>query len=118
MVMSAHLKVMDVNALSYLYTKLKNNIDEYQSQYTDTLDQATNMLTDTANNYATIDYVNSASVASAAKLTTARTIALTGAVTGSVAFDGSGNVSIATSVQSGTSAPSTLATGSVYYVYE
>jgi hypothetical protein len=37
-------------------------------------------------------------VASAAKLTTARTIALTGAVTGSVSFDGSGNASIATSV--------------------
>lgn len=37
-------------------------------------------------------------VASAAKLTTARTISLTGAVTGSVSFDGSGNASVVTSV--------------------
>lgn len=37
-------------------------------------------------------------VASAAKLTTTRTISLTGAVTGSVSFDGSGNTSISTSV--------------------
>lgn len=46
------------------------------------------------------------SVASAAKLTTARTISLTGAVTGSVSFDGSGNASIATSV--GTIAASSI----------
>lgn len=38
------------------------------------------------------------SVASANKLSTARTISLTGAVTGSVSFDGSGNASISTSV--------------------
>ena len=38
-----------------------------------------------------------AAAASAAKLTTARTIALTGDVTGSVSFDGSANVSITTS---------------------
>ena len=38
------------------------------------------------------------SVASAGKLSTARTISLTGAVTGSVSFDGSGNASISTSV--------------------
>lgn len=37
-----------------------------------------------------------ASVGSAAKLSTARTIALTGAVTGSAKFDGSGNVNIST----------------------
>ena len=37
-------------------------------------------------------------VASASKLTTARTISLTGAVTGSTSFDGSGNASISTSV--------------------
>ncbi len=39
-----------------------------------------------------------ASAISAAKLATARTIALTGDVTGSVAFDGSGNVSMVTAV--------------------
>ena len=38
---------------------------------------------------------------SAAKLTTGRTIELTGAVTGSVSFDGSGNVSMSTSVNHG-----------------
>jgi hypothetical protein len=37
-------------------------------------------------------------VASAAKLTTARTISLTGAVTGSVSFNGTSNASISTSV--------------------
>ena len=41
---------------------------------------------------------NSTFEGSAAKLTTARTIELTGAVTGSVSFDGSGNVSLSTSV--------------------
>lgn len=38
------------------------------------------------------------SVASAAKLTTARNIAISGAVTGNANFDGSGNISISTSV--------------------
>jgi hypothetical protein len=41
---------------------------------------------------------NSTFEGSAAKLTTARTIQLTGAVTGSVTFDGSGNVSLSTTV--------------------
>jgi hypothetical protein len=57
---SGRIKIMDVNALSYLYTKLKNNIDDYQNQYTDTLNQATNILTDAANNYATKTYVDEA----------------------------------------------------------
>src|SRR6056300_773576 len=41
---------------------------------------------------------NSTFEGSAAKLTTGRTIELTGAVTGSVSFDGSGNVALSTSV--------------------
>jgi len=41
---------------------------------------------------------NSTFAGSAAKLTTGRTIELTGAVTGSVSFDGSGNVALSTSV--------------------
>lgn len=40
----------------------------------------------------------SSNIASATKLQTARTISLTGAVTGSVNFDGSGNVSLATTL--------------------
>ena len=46
----------------------------------------------------------------AAKLTTARTITLTGDVTGSVSFDGSGNVSMATTL----SAAGTVVDGGVY----
>lgn len=42
-----------------------------------------------------------ANAASATKLFTARTISLTGATTGSTSFDGSGNVSIATTLASG-----------------
>ncbi|OOS24644.1 pyocin knob domain-containing protein [Moraxella pluranimalium] len=42
----------------------------------------------------------SSNVASATRLQTARTISLTGAVTGSVSFDGSGNVSIGTTLPS------------------
>ena len=57
-------------------------------------------------------------VASASKLATARNIALTGSVKGSANFDGSGNISIATTVNCGTTAPSSLANGQVYYVYE
>lgn len=45
------------------------------------------------------------SVLSAPKLTTARTISLTGDATGSVSFDGSANVSIATTVTSAGTAP-------------
>lgn len=44
--------------------------------------------------------VNNAIPGSAAKLTTARTISLTGDVTGSVSFDGSGNVSTAATLAS------------------
>ena len=56
--------------------------------------------------------------ATATKLATARTIALTGSVKGSGTFDGSGNLSIATTVNCGTTAPTSLANGQVYYVYE
>ena len=68
------------------------------------------------------NYAGSSSVGgvanSAAKLATARNIALTGSVKGSANFDGSGNISIATTVNCGTTAPSSLANGQVYYVYE
>lgn len=36
------LKVLDVNGLSYLYTKLKNNIDDFQSASKATLDASAN----------------------------------------------------------------------------
>ena len=52
-----------------------------------------------------------------AKWGTARTLALSGAVTGSASVDGSGNVTIATKVNYGTSAPGSLATGTVYFQY-
>lgn len=45
-----------------------------------------------------ISNISTATVAKADQLTTARTIALSGAVTGSVSFDGSENVTISTSV--------------------
>lgn len=53
----------------------------------------------------------SKSVASAAKLTTARTIAVTGAVSGSAAFDGSENASIATTLNDVSSDKITAMTG-------
>lgn len=53
----------------------------------------------------------SKSVASAAKLTTARTIAVTGAVSGSAAFDGSKNASIATTLNDVSSDKITAMTG-------
>lgn len=53
----------------------------------------------------------SKSVASAAKLTTARTIAVTGAVSGSATFDGSENASIATTLNDVSSDKITAMTG-------
>ena len=50
------------------------------------------------NDAATKSYTDNAAVSSAAKLTTPRTISLTGPVTGSVSFDGSANASIATGI--------------------
>lgn len=58
------------------------------------------------------------SATSAVKLATARTITLSGAVTGSANFDGSANITITNKVAYGTSAPSSLADGSLYCVYE
>lgn len=58
----------------------------------------------------------------ATKLATARTINITGAVVGSATFDGSGDITITTASNSsanyGTTAPSSLANGEVFYVYE
>lgn len=59
-----------------------------------------------------------ANAVSASKLATARTISISGAVSGSASFDGSGDITINTIVQSGTAAPSSLANGSIYCVYE
>lgn len=81
--------------------------------YTNLVDTATNANTasmivkrDASGNFSagtiTADLVGNASTASA--LETARTIALTGDVTGSVSFDGSGNVSIATTIAAGNAA--------------
>ena len=55
---------------------------------------------------------------SAKKLATARTIALGNALSGSVSFNGTSNVTIRAKVNKGTKAPSSLAEGSVYFVYE
>jgi hypothetical protein len=60
----------------------------------------------------------SGNAGTATKLATARTIALSGAVNGSVSFNGSANVTISTTCNCGTSVPDTLDTGSVYFVYE
>ena len=55
---------------------------------------------------------------SAVKLATARKIALGNALSGSANFDGSGNITISAKVNKGTTAPSSLAEGSVFFVYE
>ena len=55
---------------------------------------------------------------SAAKLATARNIALMGAVAGNANFDGSGNIVITTTATKGTTAPTQLADGFLYYQYE
>jgi hypothetical protein len=81
--------------------------------YTNLVDTATNSNTasmivkrDASGNFSagtiTADLSGNATTASA--LETARTIALTGDVTGSVSFDGSGNVSISTTIAGGTAA--------------
>ena len=120
------VKILDLNGLSYLYTKLKNNIDEFQTESKTVIDAAAaaaNAAADRANSIAdNANYAGSSSpggaATSAEKLATARTITIAGAVSGSASFDGSGDVTITTSVQSGTSAPSSLDTGALYAVYE
>ena len=68
------------------------------------------------------NYAGSSSAGGAAnratKLATASTIALGNAPSGSVSFNGTSNVTISAKVNKGTSAPSSLAEGSVYFVYE
>ena len=59
-----------------------------------------------------------ATAAAATKLATARTISLSGSVSGSASFDGTSNISINTTVQYGTEAPSTLSNGVLYCVVE
>lgn len=60
----------------------------------------------------------SGNAATATKLATARNIALGNALSGSANFDGSGNITISANVNKGTTAPSYLAEGSVFFVYE
>ena len=60
----------------------------------------------------------SSSSGNATKLATARNIALGNALSGSANFDGSGNITISAKVNKGTTAPSSLAEGSVFFVYE
>jgi len=52
-----------------------------------------------------------------AKWGTARTLSLSGAVSGSANVDGSGNVTISTNITSGTAAPSSSTAGTVYIQY-
>jgi len=81
--------------------------------YTNLVDTATNSNTasmivkrDASGNFSagTITAALSGNATTASALETARTIALTGDVTGSVSFDGSGNVSISTTIAGGTAA--------------
>ena len=53
----------------------------------------------------------------ATKLQTARNIKVKGSVNGNANFDGSGNIEINTIVNYGTSVPSSLANGQVYFQY-
>ena len=83
----------------------------------------------TPSDFATASHNHSSITGSASKLTTARTISLTGDVTGSVSFDGSANVSITTTVKDdshnhsrvngikvsqGTTAPTTPTIGDIW----
>jgi hypothetical protein len=56
---------------------------------------------------------NAGTATTAAKLTTARTIALSGNVTGSVAFDGSANATIAATISAGSVDNAAIANGAV-----
>jgi hypothetical protein len=71
---------------------------------------ASNITSGTINDAHLPNTITSNITGSAATLTTARTIALNGAVTGSTSFDGSGNVTIATTA---TSDPVITLTGAV-----
>lgn len=71
-------------------------------------------LTSAQNNY----LGKSATAAAATKLSTARNIRISGSVSGSASFDGSGDVTINTKVQYGTSAPASLSDGVLYCVIE
>lgn len=154
---SGIVKILDINGLSYLYGKLKANIDAFQAtSRTDitaaiadataattaandaaakATEAATNATTTANNAAANVDNkVNTAvdkavptavsnamatgNAATASKLATARTITINGAVSGSTTFDGSGNVTITTSVSAGTAAPGSLANGAIFCVYE
>lgn len=157
------VKIVDVNSVSYLYAKLKSNIDQFQDSTKTAIDQfksdaQTNIdaavlaannatsdaqaatqnanelvknandtflsKTDAQNTYlkqssaAEIYLGKTATAAAATKLATARTISLSGAVTGSATFDGTGDITISTAVSAGTIAPSSLANGQLYAVYE
>lgn len=64
-------------------------------------------------------YLGKTAVASSAtRLANTRTITLSGSVSGSADFDGSSNITINTTVQYGTSAPSSLSNGVLYCVLE
>ena len=80
------------------------------------------LATDFATSGHTHNYAGSSSAGGAAnsavKLATARNIALGNALSGSANFDGSGNITISAKVNKGTTAPSSLAEGSVFFVYE
>ena len=123
--MAGIVKILDLNGLSYLYTKLRNEIDDFQATSKTEIDaaiananaaaeSANNIVTNAGNTYLGIN----ATAAAATKLATARTISISGAVAGSATFDGSGDITINTTVQAGTAAPSSLANGSIYCVYE
>ena len=123
--MAGIVKILDLNGLSYLYTKLRNEIDDFQATSKTEIDaaiananaaaeSANNIVTNAGNTYLGINDT----AAAATKLATARTINISGAVAGSATFDGSGDITINTTVQAGTAAPSSLANGSIYCVYE
>ena len=123
--MAGIVKILDLNGLSYLYTKLRNEIGDFQATSKTEIDaaiananaaaeSANNIVNNAGNTYLGIN----ATAAAATKLATARTISISGAVAGSATFDGSGDITINTTVQAGTAAPSSLANGSIYCVYE
>ena len=62
-------------------------------------------------------FYNTKSTISADKLKSPRNIALSGAINGSAAFDGSKNITITTSIKAGTSTPSGGTNGDVYIQY-
>ena len=131
-VISDSIALGETSSTAYAGDKGKAVADSLSVHKSDTTAHITDSERTSWNNAAAFKYAGSNSAggaattalacsgnsATATKLATARTIALSGAVTGSASFDGTSNITIATKVAYGTSVPSTLADGQLFCVIE